>query len=439
MARNFRICVFLSLGCCLSCVVASAVAADLRSSIDERTIVRTVSVQQATEVEPQPEPELESIPGYTTEEMGYDAGYLPSCGCDDCGCADQTWAGVEYLLWWRNGRYFPALVTTQPSDGTLPGATVLFGGGEIQEVARPGGRLEVGHWFDNNHCLGIGGHLVAIANAPVNMALTSDQLSFIARPFWDADPAWNVPRMQPIADTSIKQPGRIDLSTGSEVLASDVFVRWLLYRERWARLDFLLGYQFARIDENLVVNTYTDGRAIDKIKAEIYVRDEFSTRNEYNAGHFGLQGEYVRGRWGLELLAKFGFGTMREQVSISGLTKTVTGPPPLGVAEKQMGLLALPTNINTYNQDSFCFMDDVGVKLAFCPVERLKLSVGYSLMYWSNVVRPGDQIDAFGNQPIIDTRQYQQPPPPGVTHPAFAFNTTSFMVHGLNLGLEVRF
>jgi hypothetical protein len=63
-------------------------------------------------------------------------------------------------------------------------------------------------------------------------------------------------------------------------------------------------------------------------------------------------------------------------------------------------------------------------------------------MYWSRVVRPGDQID-----PVIDTRlvvQNEPPilPPPGVpaaTRPAFQFASSPFLVQGLTFGLEYRF
>ncbi len=431
MARNFRICVFLSLGCCLSCVAASAVAADLRSSIDERTIVRTVSVQQATEVEPKPEPEWDSIPGYTTEEMGYDAGYLPSCGFDDCGRADQTWAGVEYLMWWRNGRYFPALVTTLPNNGTLPGATVLFGGGEIQEVARPGGRLEVGHWFDESHCLGIGGHLAVVADSPVSMTLTPNDLAFFAQPFFDASRN-NLPVANPVFNVATDRTGQLHLQSGSEVLAADFFVRWLLWRNCATRLDLLCGYQFARINENLFIDTFTE-----KLQGiTIAQHDAFVATNEYNAGHVGFLGEYRMGCWGLELLAKFGFGSMRQVVTIGGSTTVTTNGD---VSNRASGLLAQSaTNGGVHSQDTFSFMEDIGVKLAYYPTERLKFSLGYSLMYWSSVVRPGNEIDLS-----VDSRLF--PPggiPPGgpaATNPAFAFDPTHFLVHGLNLGAEIQF
>jgi len=71
---------------------------------------------------------------------------------------------------------------------------------------------------------------------------------------------------------------------------------------------------------------------------------------------------------------------------------------------------------------------------------RLKATVGYTLLYWTNVARPGDQIDLN-----VDPRQFPpvnplQPPPPTATaQPAFALHTSDFWAQGLNVGLDYRF
>jgi hypothetical protein len=316
----------------------------------------------------------------------------------------------------------------------LPNATILFGGDNIKESPRPGGRLEVGHWFDPGHCLGIGGHLVAMSDATVNMSLTSDDLSFFARPFFDAANN-NNPTAQAIANNAANPAtrGQLDLRTGSELLATDFFVRLLLVQTCAVRLDLLAGYQYARIAEDLNIHTLTETQPGGL--PSLAVRDAFSTSNEYNAGHFGFLGTYRRGCWGLEFLARFGFGNMQQRVSINGSTTTVDANG--GTSTRASGLLAqLATNAGEYSQDTFAFMEDTGLKLAYYPTERLKLSLGYSLMYWSSVMRPGDAIDLS-----VDSRLFTNQVPAGATatHPAFAFDTTHYLVHGLNVGLEFRF
>jgi hypothetical protein len=60
--------------------------------------------------------------------------------------------------------------------------------------------------------------------------------------------------------------------------------------------------------------------------------------------------------------------------------------------------------------------------------------VGYTLLYWSKVTRPGDLIDLNVNPSQI---------PPGTLsgspEPRFSFASNDFWIHGLNLGLEYQF
>jgi len=332
------------------------------------------------------------------------------------------------------------LVTTQPNAGALPGATILFGNERLNEHARPGGRLEFGLWVDPCQNLGIGGHFVALGDAPVRYSLGSNDLGFIARPFRDVsvfpplDTAFLVANNAPIFPNPATT-GQLDLRTGSEVLAGDAFFRWLLARDGSTRVDLLAGYQFSRINEDLIIDSFTQTVPVPPGLPSIAVTDFFRTTNEYHGGHFGLQGEYRFGCWSLGLLAKFAFGTMRETVFIRGSTVVVDAVG--GTDTRGGGLLAQPTNGGQHVQDEFAFMEDIGIKLAYYPAERLKLSIGYSLMYWSSIVRPGEHIDLN-----VDGRL---PPGPGIVldppavSPAFSFDTTGFYVHGLNLGVEYRF
>lgn len=427
MARKLRLGLLLSLGCWLVAPTGLAGGADLRCTIDNRTVVRNVSLAApADETAPlAPEPEPIPAPDYlAAEEACAEDCCAPACGPVPCVGWGQNWAGFEYLLWWRNGRWFPPLVTGDP--GTLPAAPVLFGGEEVGTQARPGGRLEIGHWFDPGHCLGIGGHFVSLGESLEDFHLTTADLAFFARPYFNPDRTANAQ----VISNGTRLTGRLDLTTDSEFLASDVFARFALWRTPYSRLDLIAGYQFARIDEDLTISTSTQTLPVPPGTPSLAVTDVFATENEYHAGHFGLQGMYVMGCWGVELLAKFGFGNMRQEVAIDGTTSVTAQNNSTDVRDS--GLLAQQlTNSSVHTQDVFSYMQEAGIKLAYCPTDHLKLSVGYSLMYWSSVARPGDHIDL-----IVDTT-----PLPGTvpTHPAFAFNPSNFLLHGLNCGLELRF
>jgi hypothetical protein len=121
-------------------------------------------------------------------------------------------------------------------------------------------------------------------------------------------------------------------------------------------------------------------------------------------------------------------------VRISGTT-VITEP---GLAPNvQGGLLALPTNIGTYSRDRFSVVPEIGVNVGCQVTNRLRVFAGYTFLYWSNVVRPGDQIDT-----TINPTQLPSAAGPGTlvgpARPAFAFHETGFWAQGINVGVQFR-
>jgi len=108
--------------------------------------------------------------------------------------------------------------------------------------------------------------------------------------------------------------------------------------------------------------------------------------------------------------------------------------PPAGPVSFPGGFLALPTNIGTYHRSVFAFVPRINTKLGFNVLPHLRLHVGYDLMYISNVVRPGDQIDL-----AINTSQMLGGALAGPPNPAFTFRDTDLWVQGLDAGAELRF
>ena len=168
------------------------------------------------------------------------------------------WIDMDFLLWWRDRRVFPTLVTTQPNDGVVPGATVLFGGPQ-DESARPGGRLEFGVWLDPCQRTAVGARYLAVADASISPEYTSSDIAFVARPFLDVSTVPSTPTAFPVVNAFAQPPtsGRLGFRTDSEIQAGDVFFLWTLRRSPCASFGFLAGYQFARIDEDLLIESFT--------------------------------------------------------------------------------------------------------------------------------------------------------------------------------------
>ena len=62
-------------------------------------------------------------------------------------------------------------------------------------------------------------------------------------------------------------------------------------------------------------------------------------------------------------------------------------------------------------------------------------TLGYTIIYWSNVVRPGHQMDLDVNEDLLPP---PEDPVTGVRRPAFSFDTTDYWVQGINVGAEYR-
>ena len=99
------------------------------------------------------------------------------------------------------------------------------------------------------------------------------------------------------------------------------------------------------------------------------------------------------------------------------------------------GLLVQPTNAGTYNRDQFSVIPQIGLTGGYQVTQRLRLTAGYTLLYWTRVARPGDQID-------LDVNTEQIAPPTDVdlaiARPRFVFRDTDIWAHGISAGIDYR-
>jgi hypothetical protein len=96
------------------------------------------------------------------------------------------------------------------------------------------------------------------------------------------------------------------------------------------------------------------------------------------------------------------------------------------------GLLAQETNIGTFQQDRFSVVPEVGVTLGCNLTRQLRATVGYTFVYWNNVLRSGDQIDR-------SLSQLPPEPPTGDHRPSVPMNVTDFWAQGMTFGLDYCF
>jgi hypothetical protein len=125
-------------------------------------------------------------------------------------------------------------------------------------------------------------------------------------------------------------------------------------------------------------------------------------------------------------------GNNRGQVRIDGRTRI---EDDAGVEEFAGGLLAQRSNIGEYTTDEFAIVPELGVTLAYELNPWWRITCGYTFLYWSRLVRAGDQIDLDLNPDLLPP---EQDPFTGPLRPAFEFVHTDLWAQGLHLGLEGR-
>ncbi|QDS97156.1 BBP7 family outer membrane beta-barrel protein [Adhaeretor mobilis] len=426
-------------------------------------------------------PEMDPL--YLDNGLDFGSGTGGCTGCGDmictkpgCGFGSRPifYARGEYSQWWLEGMNTPPLVVQDTMPDTVsdpdveflqPGVSVIYGGDRILEDGRDGFRATLGYWFDDYGNWGIEGDYLDLGEITETFSAGSlDGLvpdTRIGRPFIAVAPLAGVlPVGRAVEEVDTEDlDGNVTVRSRSDFSTAGVrFMNGLCCRESCdvgcgdsvggcdscgsgiagaagllpgvRRTDFLWGLRWAEFDEQLRVTEDLQERVTNG--DTFLVNDIFDTDNQFTGGEVGFRWQWEQQRWSLDLLSKIAIGSTRQRVRINGSTHV--NREVIGTEPSPGGLLALPSNIGVYERDQFSIMPELGAKLGYMLTDRLRISAGYTFLYWSNVVRPGDQVDLLvdPNQvPIFDGADE------GFS-PAFRFIETGLWAQGLDFGAEYR-
>ncbi|HBJ33966.1 MAG TPA: hypothetical protein DDZ51_04215 [Planctomycetaceae bacterium] len=388
-------------------------------------------------------------------------GFHGSCGqgCCDPGaphawrpcltlCLPQNgWVSFEYLGWWQRGMALPPLVTTSGTGTAAANAgvigqnnptRVLFGGEDVFEDGFSGGRLQFGIWLDRCHTWSAAAEYFELGSRTESFSATSNGANpILARPFVNVLNGLN--DSQIVAYPGIANGGLTASATSSLAGGGFHFRRQTNCNSGCghgilcdgcstfhSRTDALFGYRYLQLDESISVHENFTGI---NPAGSFQINDQFRTMNQFNGFDMGILYERCRGPWSIDLLAKLALGNTRQRVDISGSTVINA------VRQDGGGLLAQQgTNIGSHSRDQFTILPELGGRLGYQLTHNLKLKLGYTLIFWSNVVRPGDQIDLGVNPNLF---------PPAVgnglpARPEFVFRDTDYWVQGITFGGEFQ-
>jgi len=362
-----------------------------------------------------------------------------ACPCNDEACGPHMWASAEYLCWKvRKGPVPSPLVTTgDPTDpvaGALghPSTRVLFGGGDLDYGRAPGFRLTLGGWFGTEP---VGGEVSGFW-------LDSRNVNFGTR----SDAAGSPPVYLPVFNLATGREGSVIVSDPVFGAAGNLLIRsqsrvWGTEANALAAVSrgpvevtLLAGVRYADLKESLSLQTATTDLIVFTEDNQF---DSFATANRFYGGQVGARATASWGRWFGGLSAKVAVGATHSQVEISGASfQTGDETVPHGVFPG--GIFTQPSNIGRQSDWDFSTVSEVGLQAGCQVCGCLRVFVGYDVLYWTGVARPGDQMDRILN-PSQSPIFFGTGTLSGPAHPAPTQNRTDFCAQGFSAGLEFRY
>lgn len=342
------------------------------------------------------------------------------------------------------------MVTTSPAGtdrtaaGVLgnAGTSVLYGNDDILTDDRSGFRIRFGWWLSGLPGWGLEGEYTGLGEETESFFQQSTGTPILARPFFNV--LSGAEDSELIAFPGVVT-GSIAVDATTQFDGAAVRLRRQLCSSSGcgysqiccqtvptsSRLDWTIGYRFWELDESLQVREQLQMQSTSQ-PGSFDIIDRFETRNQFNGAEIGFLWQGRRGWWSLDALMRLGIGNVHQTVTIGGSTRTVENGT---ASDFNSGFLTQRTNIGTYDRDQFTIVPELGLTLGYQLTRRVRATMGYSLVYIGNVVRPGDQVDLDVNPNLLPP---ELTPFSGPLRPQFQFDETDYWIQGLSFGGEFR-
>lgn len=358
-------------------------------------------------------------------------------------CGPDAWLQFDFLLWFiKDGPLNVPLVTTGSTSDANPGALgqphtqVLYGNNNLDFGAFPGGRLEGGVWFDAASRFGLEGSGFALSQRAVGFSAFSDSGGnpVLSVPFFNAQTGHE--DQTPIAYPGSFAGGVVVVST-SELWGLDLNGTYNVWRGQGLEVNLLGGIRYLNLLERFDMQTPDVSLANTSGTSGINYNtiDDFRAQNQFVGGQLGARAGYQWDRLSVDLTAKVALGSTYQSLHIDGLGVASGG----SVGSPQVspgGIFAQPTNMGRYWAWDFTVVPEGELKIGYRVWRNLSVTAGYDFIYWSSVVRPGQQINRDVN--LSQSGVLGAGTLSGPALPVAPLSRTDFFAHGLTLGLDFR-
>ncbi len=358
---------------------------------------------------------------------------------------NRGYVTAEWLHWATNGYRIPTMVTT--SDPSVPlnnqgvlglnTTRVLYGPGNVLSRMGPGARLTFGFQPNPCSCCWWEAGFFVLAKQSEGVSFNSNTTPVIGRPYFEIN---NNAPFRELTTTPGLFVGRQDINMSTSLWGAEINRRCFRFESDTWRISSLVGFRYLDLRDTLSVTE--DSTAVTTVPGVVnagtraLVLDRFDTRNQFYGGQVGLNAEWRSGRWSVDARFKFALGGTNQSVDVEGRQRVIQ---PNGATQNFVGgLYALSSNIGLQSQTRLSFVPEVGLKIGYDITDNIRVFIGYDLIYWSTVVRPGDQIDQSLDTNLIPNAGVVQPIANQV-RPRVPFHQSNFWAQGVNAGLEFKY
>lgn len=343
---------------------------------------------------------------------------------------------AEMLLAWFKNSPTPTPIITDYFLGT-PDVNVLLGGGSVNTNPNAGFRMTGAYRIDNRWGVELTGFYIPSRSTTNGVSSSGQPGSIdILLPYIDASTGReDVSFISDAPDYSGEAKTTLDNNLGG----FEVNATWALAPQGGWRTSLVGGFRFLQLRETYTIATSSPYIAPNP--ADIWnTTDNFDARNRFYGLQAGIRAAYDKGPWVIGLAGKVALGTMQQRMSINGFLETNDFNDYGATQTFPGGYYALPSNSGDHSRSAFAVVPEVGINVGYRLTPQLTAFMGYSFLYASNVVRPGDQVNRTINttQNVAwagDTTLH----PSGPAQPSFNFDTTDFWSQTLSIGVALRF
>jgi Putative beta barrel porin-7 (BBP7) len=343
---------------------------------------------------------------------------------------------AEALFAWFKSSPTPVPIITDNYVGA-PGVNVLLGGGSVDTNPNVGFKITGAYRIDSRIGVELTGFYLPTRTTSSGVSSTGQPGSIdLFLPYFDVTSNQeNVTEISHWPDYR----GSAQATLSNNLGGGEINVTWAMPPQDAWRVDLLGGFRFLQLRESYTITTSSPYNPPNP--SDIWnTTDAFDARNRFYGLQVGARAAYDQGPWVGGVIGKLALGTMQQRVSVNGVLETNDYNNYGPTQTFSGGYFALPTNSGDHSRNTFAVVPEIALNVGYRLTPKATVYLGYSFLYASNVVRPGDQINrninptqtvSYGNDPPVK--------PVGAAQPTFSFNATDFWAQTLSIGFAYSF